>query len=649
MGKIKFSIGNKIFGSFLIFIVLFIVNASIIFYTGNQIDKVVDRSSEVIRPTKDAINDFVLLVTKSKMLIINWVYVERNKDTQEKKALHDLHNNQYPQLKDEINRLKVSWQTDSLKDEIDSLFTDFEALLAVQKDIMGQLVNFENYEDPLTKLLAEDAIESQVIPMTANISDRLQAVAQIQRIITQESDDRLNDATSRLRNITLILGVLIVVVGLLFAFIMARSMTRPINYIKEIVVKLGKGELVDDQGRKFSRDEIGEMADAMDNLIQGLRSTTIFAENIGKGNYDSAYEPLGDEDVLGNALIEMRDNLSSVAEEDKKRNWATEGQARFGDILRNNNDNIEKLSDDIIRSLIKYLEANQGGLYLIEDVEDDESYMTLTACYAWDKKKYVDQKIYMGEGLAGQVWQEKEKVYITDVPDNYIKITSGLGDANPKSILIVPLMVNEEIYGVVEIASFKEFEDFEIDFVEKIAESIASTVSSVKINAKTQKLLEESQEMTEQMRSQEEEMRQNMEELQATQEEMQRGQSESESTMEAVNDAISVVELDADGIILNANNNFLDMMGYSKDEIVGEHDRIFVSRDERASEEYKQLWKDLNLGLSQKGEYKRMTKGGETKYLIGNYTVVRGRDGQVSKIMKFAFDITRFKTVKEIK
>ncbi|MEO1098173.1 MAG: PAS domain S-box protein, partial [Bacteroidota bacterium] len=182
----------------------------------------------------------------------------------------------------------------------------------------------------------------------------------------------------------------------------------------------------------------------------------------------------------------------------------------------------------------------------------------------------------------------------------------------------------------------------------KIAESIASTVSSVKINAKTQRLLEESQEMTEQMRSQEEEMRQNMEELQATQEEMQRGQSESESTMEAVNDALSVVELDTEGIILNANPNFLEMMGYPRDEVIGEHQRIFVTRDDRSADDYKQLWKDLSMGISSKGEFKRITKTGQTKYLLGNYTVVRGRDGQVSKIMEFAFDITRFKTASEV-
>ena len=436
MRKIRFSIGNRIFGGFLALIILFAVNATIIFYTGNQIDNVVDRSREVIRPSEDAINNFILLVTRSKMLIINWVYVQSNTD--DKEALKDLHNFEYPQLKDDLVELRELWSLDSQKQELDSVFAQFESLLAIEQDVMSQLVTFENYEDPLTKLLAEDAIESQVIPMTALIIKRLKKVAQLQQKATRESSDMLSLATKRLRTITIVLGLVSIAIGLLFAYFMARSMTRPVNYIKNLLLKLGKGELVDDQGRKFNNDEIGEMSVAMDNLIKGLRSTTIFAENIGKGEYDSEFNPLSEEDVLGNALIEMRNNLARVAQEDNKRNWSTEGLATFGEILRRNNDDIEKLSDDIIRNLVKYTGSNQGGLYIIDDANTDDPSMSLMACYAWDKKKYVDQKIHKGEGLAGQVWQEKDKIYLTDVPDDYVKITSGLGDANPRSILIVP-------------------------------------------------------------------------------------------------------------------------------------------------------------------------------------------------------------------
>ncbi|WP_305038969.1 PAS domain S-box protein [Fulvivirga maritima] len=642
MGKIKFKIGNKIFGGFLVLIVFFIVNAAIIFINGNKIDTVVNTSSEIIRPSKEAINDFILLVTRSKMLITNWVYLQSNTD--DKEALKNLHEFEYPQLKDKINNLKVEWEVDSQKALIDSAFLKFEKLMTVEKDIMSQLVTFDNYEDPLTKLLAEDAIDSQVIPLTASITEDLDKVAVTQQSVTEDSDGDLKSAASQLRTITVITGVIIVSLSLIIAFIMARNITKPINYIKDILVKLGKGELVDERNRKFSNDEIGEMAGAMDNLVSGLRSTTFFAENIGKGNYDSEFKPLSEHDTLGNALIEMRNNLYRVAEEDKKRSWSTEGLAKFGDILRKNNDNIEKLSDDIISNLVKYLGANQGGLYIIEEDDSaDEPYMVLTACYAWDKKKYIDQKVFKGEGLAGQVWLERDSIYLTEVPDNYIKITSGLGDANPRSVLIVPLKVNDEIYGVVEVASFKDFEDYEKEFVEKIAESIASTVSSVKINAKTQKLLEESQEMTEQMRSQEEEMRQNMEELQATQEEMQRSQSEAESTMDAINRSVSTVEFDEEGKILNANRNFLELMGYTRDEILGEYHRILVSKDDKSSEEYKLFWRDLSAGVPKEGEFKRLTKSGEVKFLKENYAATRHRDGSVAKIMLFAYDVSEYK------
>src|SRR5690606_36914717 len=196
-----------------------------------------------------------------------------------------------------------------------------------------------------------------------------------------------------------------------------------------------------------------------------------------------------------------------------------------------------------------------------------------------------------GEGLAGQAWQEGDTIYLTDVPDNYIRITSGLGDSNPTCVLIVPLKVNDQIFGVVEVASFNEIRDYEVEFVQKIAESIASTISSVKINARTQRLLSESQEMTEQMRAQEEEMRQNMEELQATQEEMQRSQAETESTMLAINTSLAVADFETDGKISKINQNYLNMLGYAADEIVGEYHRVLMARDDRNSEEYKQFWR----------------------------------------------------------
>ena len=636
--KLRVTIGKKILGGFLILIALFIVNGAIIFWKGNVIDNVVNSSAKIYRPSQDAIKDFILMVTRSKMLVTNWVYLQTNQE--DKNALRQLQDYEFPALRENIRKLMPTWESDSQRLWMDTAFLKFDTLIIAQKtSIMANLQSFENYEDPLTKLLAEDAIESQIIPKTADLITRLNRIADKQNQVTLRSDVDVIASITSLRNYTLILGAGIIIIGLMSAVFLMRSITKPVNFLKNVVVKLGRGELVEDKQANVSQDEIGEMANAMDNLVTGLKATSLFAENIGNGKYNTEFKPLSEHDVLGNALINMRNNLSKVAEDDKKRNWATEGMAKFGEILRTNTNDLSKLADEIIGNLVKYLKANQGAIYIIDDAEaTEEPTMSMKACYAWDKKKFLNQKIYKGEGLAGQAWQEGDTVYLTEVPQNYIKITSGLGDANPTSVLIVPLKVNDQIFGVVEIASFNLFQDFEMEFVQKIAESIASTISSVKINARTQSLLEESQEMTEQMRAQEEEMRQNMEELQATQEEMQRSQSESDSTLSAVHSSLSVSEYNIDGTLVKVNSNFLELFGYTQDEIVGEHHRIFATKEDKNSEDYRQFWRDLASGYPKKGTYARINRKGEVIRVRSAFSPIRSRSGEVTKILEITYE-----------
>lgn len=635
--RFRLTIGNKILGSFIILIVLFIFVVTIIFLNGNTIDSAVRNSGENFRPSKDAINDMILMVTRSRMLSTNWVYLQSNDE--DKNALRALHED-YPNFRKRIDKLKVNWDK-KRRDRIDSVFTMFEGLIKIQQEsIMANLQRFENYEDPTIKFLAENSIESEVTPITTEIIRKLNELAVEQTKITTDSDSKVIGSISTLRSQTIILGGIFLLIALISAFYLLRSVTKPVNFLKNIVIKLGRGELVEEKQAKFNNDEIGDMALAMDNLVSGLKGTTLFAENIGNGNYRSDFKPLSDHDVLGNALINMRDNLSKVAEDDKKRNWATEGLAKFGEILRTNNNDLMKLADEIIGNLVKYLKANQGALYIVDDVEaTEEPSMSMKACYAWDKKKYLNHKIMKGEGLAGQAWQEGDIVYLTEVPQSYIRITSGLGDANPTSVLIVPLKVNDQIFGVVEIASFNAFQDFEMEFVQKIAETIASTISAVKINARTQRLLEESQEMTEQMRAQEEEMRQNMEELQATQEEMQRSQAETESTMLAIHGALAVADYSIDGTINKTNSNFLDLYGYTQDEIIGEDHRVLATKEEKNTEEYRQFWRDLAAGYPKKGTFKRNTRRGDSITVRSSFSPIKNRSGEVVKIMEIAYEL----------
>ncbi|MBL3657161.1 type IV pili methyl-accepting chemotaxis transducer N-terminal domain-containing protein [Fulvivirga sediminis] len=321
-----------------------------------------------------------------------------------------------------------------------------------------------------------------------------------------------------------LLSLNILMVGVGF-YITNKFIKKPIWEIINYIKHLSKGDLTY-QINHSSNDEIGTAIQNLGKLEVNLRSASKFAMEIGNGQFESDFVVEGDKDQLGLALLEMRDRLFDISKEDQKRNWVSEGLAKFGDILRNNQGHLEGMTDKILAYVVKYLEANQGVMFIVNDDEKDNPYLEMVSYYAWGNKKFLKGRVEKGEGLAGRAWIEQNTVYLKEVPNDYVKITSGLGDTNPKSILVVPLKLNEEIYGIIEIASLNVYESYQIEFVEKLAENVASTISTLRVNERTRRLLEQTQQQTEEMRAQEEEMRQNMEELTATQEEMQRKEKE---------------------------------------------------------------------------------------------------------------------------
>jgi putative methionine-R-sulfoxide reductase with GAF domain len=223
---------------------------------------------------------------------------------------------------------------------------------------------------------------------------------------------------------------------------------------------------------------------------------------------------------------ELHDRLEEIRrsrEQEERQNWVAKGIADISEILRQDDD---KIYTDLLRAIIKYLDANQGGIYLVAEDEMEEKFFELVACYAYEKEKFLTKRIEIGQGLLGQAYLEKETVVLKEVPEDYITITSGLGDAPPTVIVIVPLLHEEKVTGVMEIALFHQLDDYQLDFLNKAGTNIASFVSSNSLNVQTRNLLEKSQEQMEQLKLHEEEMRQNMEELQATQEEMHRKEQE---------------------------------------------------------------------------------------------------------------------------
>lgn len=281
------------------------------------------------------------------------------------------------------------------------------------------------------------------------------------------------------------------------------------------------------------QDEIGEMTTSLNTLVTGLHTYSDFARQIGQGNLAHPFAPLGPEDNLGNELIHMRDSLGKAAAEKSVRDWTTEGVARFGELLRKHNTDAPQLCKEVIRGFVKYLDVNQGALFLPRE-DDGTGGLERVATYAYNRSKYITSRVAYGQGLVGQCALEKETIYLAEVPAGYVHITSGLGEAPPRTILVVPLLHNGQVYGVLEMASFRTFAPHQVAFVEKVAEGIAGALANIAVNDQTRRLLEESRQLAENQKAQEEELRQNQEELQATQEEMRRRQEDLERENETL-------------------------------------------------------------------------------------------------------------------
>ena len=268
----------------------------------------------------------------------------------------------------------------------------------------------------------------------------------------------------------------------------------------------------------------------MEDQLDTMDVNVSFADHISQGNLKADYGSRK-ADKIGSSLLHMRDSLLEASQREEREKFANIGLARVGEILRQHADNLDNLCDKVVEEVVHYMKANQGFIYVIETIEGEEK-LKLMAGRAWERKKYLHKAYDLGFGLIGQAAQEKQTIYMTKVPENYVSITSGLGEANPRSIIIVPLKSEDHVVGVIELASFNTYQEYERKFLEKVAESIASTILTTKNNQKNKELLEQSKVLTEQMRSQEEEIRQNMEEMQATQEEMLRKNSEIEKLLD---------------------------------------------------------------------------------------------------------------------
>ncbi|AUI69042.1 response regulator [Beggiatoa leptomitoformis] len=315
---------------------------------------------------------------------------------------------------------------------------------------------------------------------------------------------------------------------LIIIIIVANFVTRrPLNALLQVnqhMKLLAMGQLPVKNVEYQSTDELGELVESARLLKNSIRTVIERTRAIASGDYSTEIELLSEQDQLGSSLREMTAFLRTAKQQDDAQNWLKTGQMQLSQTLSGEQD-ILKLVENIINFLTPYVNAQVGAVYIYQE---NNQTLKLLASHAFVWRKNADNVFKLGEGIVGQAALEKKSFVITNAPENYVVIQSGLGSGTPQHLLVSPFLYENVLCGVIELASFDAFTPLQIDFINQIMPNIAVAATTAESRTKMQQLLLQSRMQEEELKTQNEELQSQSEELQTQQEELRQTNDELE-------------------------------------------------------------------------------------------------------------------------
>ncbi len=268
-------------------------------------------------------------------------------------------------------------------------------------------------------------------------------------------------------------------------------------------------------------DNVNELAS---NLTTQVRSIAEVATAVTKGDLSRSImvEAQGEVAALKDTINEMIQNLKETTRINTEQDWLKTNLAKFTRMLQGQR-NLVNVSDTILSQLSPLVSAQQGAFYIVEE-DDDGPELRLLSSYAYHERKRLNNRFRPGEGLVGQCYVERERILISDVPADYIKISSALGDSPPFSIIVLPVLFEGQVRAVIELASFQRFTPIHISFMDQLTESIGIVLNTIAAMDRTEELLQQSQTLTEQLRGRQEELEQTNKRLEDQAQSLQRSE-----------------------------------------------------------------------------------------------------------------------------
>ena len=254
------------------------------------------------------------------------------------------------------------------------------------------------------------------------------------------------------------------------------------------------------------RDLTSNVNQLADNLTTQVRAIADVATAVAKGDLTRtiAVEAPGEVGALKDNINEMIRNLGETTRKNNEQDWLKTNLAKFTSMVQGQRD-LLAVSKLVLSELVPLVEAQQGLFYLADTV-DDQPLLKLFASYAYKSRGNADSEFKPGEGLVGQCALEKERILVTDVPAAYMQIGSGLGDAAPLSIVVLPVLFEDEVKAVIELASFHRFSEIHLAFLDQLTESLGIVLNTIAATMRTEELLKQSQALAEELQSQQGEL-----------------------------------------------------------------------------------------------------------------------------------------------
>jgi CheY-like chemotaxis protein/HAMP domain-containing protein len=347
-------------------------------------------------------------------------------------------------------------------------------------------------------------------------TDRIDLFKQVEDGLSNEllqTMDTIRKSTLQSLINVIILNILIVLASILVIIVISRMMVAQIRTLKKSTELILLGD-TDVQLSVHSKDEFGELMDAFNQMVGSYREVIKQADRISLGEYEQTIVPRSERDQLSVALIRMLTSLKQKTEENERQFWLKTQLAHLTGLAQGVI-SLQQLVNALTSEISQLVEAGQGIFY-VKETKTSAPYFgeyILLGSYAFKERKNVSNRVQPGEGLAGQSILEKKPILLSEVPGDYIQINSGLGASKPLQILVLPILFEDEVLAVIELATFKAFTEIQHDLLEQLAASLGVVIHSVNSRQRTEELLRESQLLTEELQTQQEELRTANEEL----------------------------------------------------------------------------------------------------------------------------------------